>query len=1015
MQFKFLKLTISICLLGGLIWYLTNQQSVKKITDSETKTQEKENPLARMEHEFKMLKSPITGKIPRGIQQKSVQIAQKTASFQLQKHPNQKNIPTINVSIKGPNNYGGRTRAFAFDVLDSDVIIAGGVSSGIFRSTDNGENWTRVTPAGMIHNLTAIAQDTRTGQEDTWYIGTGERIGNSAEETGATYLGFGMWKSMDNGATWDALDSTQDSDLEVFDDDFDYISRIIVNPTNGDVLVVAGEVIKRSTNSGTDWDDELGDTDTNNGQPGDIIYNTASGKFYAAIHGEASNSAGIWSSTDGDNWTLERTPEQLNSSNTNERVGRMVLANVANTAGIVVMSQLSTPFNCSTGGGTSEVGLYHFDGNSTWTDHTDKISDCAGGSTDPKGISLQGAYNMCITTKPNDPNLVYMGGVEVFSYNLTNNEYTFIGGSQLAASDINLHVDNHLLLFENDDVLWAGNDGGLRNTNVATSPLDENGFEWNNKNKDYITYQYYDADIHPDNGSEFVAGAAQDNAFTIQPTTAEAREVGPTADGIAVGIISGTDFNTYTLLAGSQEGGVCRLVNGADTDIQPEDRTQGFNTKFHLDDDNRNIFYYFGTDQMGTEQDDSDDEYGLQRTRSVSTIADGTITGNSTTGYEDLTGITGAISASVSAMATSRNLQYGSAYTASDVNRKAYFGTEDGKVYRLNDPAFAAANTTPINITPTGSNGYVSDIAVNPMDDKEVIVTYSNYDTPSVWHTSDASVATPTWTNIEGASGSAVEISSARSALIVNTNATKVYLVGTSAGLYGTDALSGATTTWTKVGTNADIGLAVCSEMRLRTSDNKVALGTHGNGLFLLSLPTSLSVELISFTGKATQDGNLLKWTTATEEFNQGFEIQKSTDGESFAKIGFVRGNGFSYTAQSYEFLDKTTETGLIYYRLKQIDEGRTYQYSAAINITRDEDKTEDSMFSFYPNPVIDRLTVENGKGIATIYNISGQLMLSVPIDDNKQQIDVASLPKGNYVLTLHQNNGQLLTRSFVK
>lgn len=1012
MQSKFLKLTIPIFLLGMLTWSIVKKGLTTEKTDLDTKTeQEKENPLARMEHEFKMLKSPITGKIPRGIQQKAVQIAQKTTNFQLQKHPSQKNIPTINVSIKGPNNYGGRTRAFAFDSRNSDVIIAGGVSSGIFRSTDNGENWTRVTPAGMIHNMTAIAQDTRTGQEDIWYIGTGEKIGNSTEAEGAIYLGFGMWKSTDNGLTWNALSSTQSGDLESFDNDFDYISRIVVNPINGNVLAVTGEVIKRSTNGGTSWTDELGDTNTNSGQPGDIIYNTTGGKFYAAIHGQANSSGGIWSSTDGDTWMQERTPIQLNADGT----GRMLLANVANTSGIVVMSQLSTPFNCSTGGGTSEVGLHHFDGNSTWTDHTGKISNCAGGSTTPKGISLQGAYNMCITTKPNDPNLVYMGGVEVFRYNLTSNEYTFIGGSQLPAGATNLHVDNNLLLFESDDILWAGNDGGLRNTNVETSTLNADGYEWDDKNKDYITYQYYDADIHPDNGSEFVAGAAQDNAFTIQPATAEAREVGPTADGIAVGIISGTDFNTYTILAGSQKGGVCRLVNGADTDIQPEDRTQGFNTKFHLDDDNRGIFYYFGTDQMGTEQDDSDDEYGLQRTRSVSTVADGTITGNSTTGYEDLTGITGAISASVSAMATSRNLQYGSAYTASDANRKAYFGTEDGKVYRLNDPAFAAANTAPINITPTGSNGYVSDIAVNPMDDKEVIVTYSNYDTPSVWHTSDASVATPTWTNIEGASGSAVEISSARSVLIVNTNATKVYLVGTSAGLYGTDALSGATTTWTKVGTNADIGLAVCSEMRLRTSDNKVALGTHGNGLFLLSLPTSLSVELISFTGKATKDGNLLKWTTATEEFNQGFEIQKSTDGASFAKIGFVRGNGFSYTAQSYEFLDKTTETGPIYYRLKQIDEGRTYQYSAAINITRDEDKEEDAMFSFYPNPVIDRLTVENGEGIATIYNISGQSMLSVTIGDSKQQIDVASLPKGNYVLALRQNNGQLLTRSFVK
>lgn len=1016
MKSSFFKPLLTICILGVSIWYFTNQYSTDILSKADIThdEKEKENPLARLEHEFKMLKSPLTGKVPRGIHQKAVQIGQKTAAFQLQKYPNQKNIPTINIKTKGPDNYGGRTRAMAFDSENPNIIIAGGVSSGIFRSTDKGENWTRVTPSGMIHNLTTIAQgrSVASNSNKIWYAGTGENLGNSASEVGANYYGHGIWKSEDNGLNWTALQSTQGGDLEFFDDDFDFISKIIVNPNNGHVLAMTGAVIKRSVDEGDNWQDELGDPDNNEGEPSDIIYNTVSNRFYAAIHGGAAQ-GGIWTSPDGDNWTQIRTPQQLDPDGVG--VGRIILANAGNTAGIVAMSQLDMAFSCSNGG-SSEVGLAHFDGTSTWTDHTDEISECASGSTDPKGISLQGAYNMCITTKPNNPNLVYLGGVEIFRYNLSNNQYDFIGGSQLAASAINLHVDNHILLFEDNDVLWAGNDGGLRNTNVSTSILDADGFIWNNKNKDYITYQYYDADIHPDNGSEFLAGAAQDNAFTIQPTTtnAEAREVGPTADGIAVGIISGTDFDTYTLIAGSQEGGICRLVDGDDTFIQPEGWTQGFNTKFHLDDDNRNVFYYFGVDNKGTEEDDSDDEYGLQRTRAVSTIADGTITGNSNTGYENLTGITNAISSAISAVATSRNVQHGGAYTASDTDRKLYFGTENGKIFRLSDPAFTAANTTPADITPSGASGYVSDIAVNPVNDQEVLVTYSNYDTRSVWHTSDASVTSPTWTDIEGANGTAVEISSARSSLIVRHNNSTIYLIGTSSGLYGTDALNGTNTSWMRIGTDSDIGLAVCSEMRLRTGDNHIALGTHGNGLFLLDFDNNaLSVEYANFTGKAVKEGNFLMWSTATETFNQGFEIQRSTDGDTFEKVGYVAGNGFSSTQQGYEFLDQMTATSTIYYRLKQIDEDGTYEYSAVISINRGTDKEE--IFKVYPNPVVDNLMIENGSGVATIYNISGQRLLEININSDQQLLDVSSLPQGNYVLTLQAIDGQLWTKQFVK
>ena len=45
---------------------------------------------------------------------------------------------------------------------------------------------------------------------------------------------------------------------------------------------------------------------------------------------------------------------------------------------------------------------------------------------------------------------------------------------------------------------------------------------------------------------------------------------------------------------------------------------------------------------------------------------------------------------------------------------------------------------------------------------------------------------------------------------------------------------------------------------------------------------TPLPVELLSFEGKATQSGIELNWETASESNNQGFDVERSTDGKNF-------------------------------------------------------------------------------------------------------------------------------------
>ena len=775
----------------------------------------------RWKYEFDITKDPLTGKIPDGIHQKSIEAARKVRELQLPAEQtvgglSTRTLPTITTTVRGPNNYGGRTRALAFDVRNTQIVLAGGISSGIFRSTDGGATWANVTPSNEIHTVSTIAQDTRAGNENIWYYGTGEGSnGGSASGTGASYYGNGIWKSTDNGLTWLPLPSTQSS-LYV-GGLYSFISKIVVDPHNGVILAGTIGAVSRSADGGSTWAVVVPISDVANaGQPADIIYNNVSKTFYASIYG-----AGVYSSADdGLTWKQIITSEQLRAGG----VDRIVLSNVANTPNILALFEMKTAVACN--GGTSNAGLQLYDATAAmWTDHSSQIGICAAGTTNPKVLGFQSGYNMCVTTKPDDANVVFLGATEVYRLNLATGDYQYIGGDQGSANATNLHVDNHILLFEpgSNVTMWAGNDGGMRKTDVTgtITPGPTGGYNWTDRNTGYITYQFYRTDISPVTGSNFLAGAAQDNAFTLHPTDATAKEI-LGGDGTCVGIISGTDFNTYNLILSTQNGNTVRSENGVANSISPGGSKQDFQTYFLLDADNTNYLYY----PTNTKQ--------LYRTHNAAAIAD-TLIGSVATGWEEITGVAATFTGNVSTMAVTRNTP-GHNYSASDATRKMYIGTDDGNVYRLNDPAFAAVTAQPVKITPTGSKGYVSDVAVNPNNDKEIIVTYSNYNTPSVWHTKDASVDAPVWENVEGPAGSAVELASARSAMIVDAGSQVLYVVGTSTGLYGTTSLSGATTVWERIAPK-EIGLSPSTSMRLRPSDNKMVLGTHGNGMFMLSFP----------------------------------------------------------------------------------------------------------------------------------------------------------------------------------
>jgi hypothetical protein len=138
-----------------------------------------------------------------------------------------------------------------------------------------------------------------------------------------------------------------------------------------------------------------------------------------------------------------------------------------------------------------------------------------------------------------------------------------------------------------------------------------------------------------------------------------------------------------------------------------------------------------------------------------------------------------------------------------------------------------------------------------------------------------------------------------------------------------------------------------------------------------------IPVELATFNGTVTEDAVILNWTTATEVNNAGFEIQKSIDRNNFKNIGFIEGNGTTTEKHNYSFVDKTSTSGVVYYRLKQTDYDGSYAYSETIEIDLSVPGRYD-LSQNYPNPFNPGTNINfalpfNSHVEITLFNVLGQ------------------------------------------
>ena len=121
-----------------------------------------------------------------------------------------------------------------------------------------------------------------------------------------------------------------------------------------------------------------------------------------------------------------------------------------------------------------------------------------------------------------------------------------------------------------------------------------------------------------------------------------------------------------------------------------------------------------------------------------------------------------------------------------------------------------------------------------------------------------------------------------------------------------------------------------------------------------------------------------VKWTTILEINNQGFTVQRSTDGVNFSNIGWVAGNGNSTQELIYDYNDYNVTAGVLYYyRLIQVDNNGHQSPTDIVKamITGDEVFIISDLF---PNPASDHSSLDITTSLAQsvhvkLYDVIGQ------------------------------------------
>lgn len=221
-------------------------------------------------------------------------------------------------------------------------------------------------------------------------------------------------------------------------------------------------------------------------------------------------------------------------------------------------------------------------------------------------------------------------------------------------------------------------------------------------------------------------------------------------------------------------------------------------------------------------------------------------------------------------------------------------------------------------------------------------------------------------------------------------------------------------------GNNSSItDVADCSSNGTDGSIHNMALtGSTSNFLFD-NTSGVLPVELLSFDAKTQDEQVKLRWVTASEINNEGFEIQHSTDGFNWNRIDWVEGTGTTFEFQTYQFTHALPNQGINYYRLKQIDFDGAFEYSGVVSV---DFSGGQNAFRIAPNPTSGTANVafnfeDSNEKTLTIYNSIGKKVLQTDIEEEQTSIEIQlpNLTQGIYTAEIISGRSRNTKRMFIR
>lgn len=773
---KKFTLVIGAAALLSALFLFRPEVSTLNESESEEKNElfESQNKLRYIEEairqEFEITKSPVTGDVPR---HKLLQ-ARQYAAERRQQRLGQRAIQGINWVERGPNNVGGRTRTLLFDANDIDysTVYAGAVDGGLWRCFDiNAVTpvWNKVSDQFDNLAVTTIAQQTT--DPNKMYFGTGEGFFNVD-----AVQGLGIWRSLDNGATWQHLPSTTDGN-------FRSVQKMVVTANGYVYAATTPGGIMRSKDGGITWEKVLG------GGAGADIEVAADGALWASIGIFSPGS--VWTSTTGDpgSWSA-RTPP-AGATNGMQRIEIALAPSDANT--VYLLGHDGNSNDCNNIWHSANAGAL-------WTLRvapvgTDQVP------TAPNFTRGQAWYDLTAAVDPNNPLSLLIGGVDL--HRSVNAGATWIHVSKWYNSLLGafpllpvVHADQHAIVFQpgSSNKVLFGNDGGVFLTNNITAAISEtNVATITPRNTGYNVTQFYAVAAHPSNPNYFLTGA-QDNGSQrfnggagVQSTTEASG-----GDGAFCHIDQADPAYQFTSYVYNS---YYRSTNGGATFTSTVSNTTNgsFINPTALDNASKMLYADYTTVATRT-----GGQFGRWDTRSSAT----SMTAVTVTAFAN---------ASVTHVAISPN-----------VANRVYFGLSNGRIVYV-DNAHTASGTVAGTVVRNGQ-GSVSGIAVEPGNEAHMLVTYSNYDVQNVWETTDGGT---NWTNTEGN----LPNMPVRWVVFNPANYDQAF-IATEVGVWSTDNLAGTATEWNP--TNG--GLANSRVDMLKIAAGQLAAATHGRGLFTAAL-----------------------------------------------------------------------------------------------------------------------------------------------------------------------------------